>query len=122
VEVAAEDVANMFVAYESCTFVPDTSSHEAYLRGDGDLVVDASVLAKSVNQDMVEATHGNKSQGFLAPVRISVERAPGVVVNFTGGGQVYHGNEFIGWSYWEDDETYDSMDDCPCVNFKILAK
>ena len=101
----------MFVAYESCTFIPDTRSHEAWSKGDGDLVIDASWLGR-----------WNEGQGFLAPAHLMVERAPGVVVKFSGGGRVYHGNEFIGWSYWEEDDTYDATDNCPCVNFKILAK
>ena len=107
---------NMFVAYESCTFIPDQSSYEAWSKGDGDLVIDASWLG------LHAAALGEASQGFLAPVHVTVERAPGVVVKFSGGGRVYHGNEFIGWSYWEDDDTYDATDNCPCVNFKILAK
>jgi hypothetical protein len=107
---------NMFVAYESCTFIPDTSSRIANERGDGDLVIDASWLG------LPAGAHGEACHGFLAPIHVTVERAPGVVVKFSGGGRVYHGDEFIGWSYWEEDDTYDMTFDCPCVNFKILAK
>jgi hypothetical protein len=117
VEVVAEDVANMFVAYESCTFIPDTTSRKASERGDGDLVVAVTRLGiTNISQDFPECI-----EGFLPPVHVTVERAPGVVVKFSGGGRVYHGKKFIGWSYWEDDESY-YVDETPCVNFKILAK
>lgn len=98
----------MFVAYKSCTFIPDTSTREANERGDGDLVIDATWLGLT--------------SGATPPAVITVERAPGVIVRFDRAGQVYHGNESIGWSYWEEDDTFDFTFDCPCVNFKILAK
>ena len=96
----------MFVAYSSCDFIPDTTSSEATSRGDGDLVVEASDLGLS--------------PGVSPPAVIDVERSPGVVVRFEGGGRVFYGEEFVGWSYWEEEAT-DIPGVTPCVNFKVLA-
>ena len=102
----------MFVAYSSCDFIPDATSPEATASGDGDLVVNASALGLA--------------PGEAPPGVVEVERAPGVVVCFDGGGEVYlvdseAGTEdFVGWSYWEEEAT-DIPGVTPCVNFKVLA-
>ena len=96
----------MFVAYTSCTFIPDTTSPAATSRGDGDLVAEASDLGLA--------------PGVAPPKVVEVERAPGVIVRFEGGGRVFHGEEFVGWTYWEEDATFDATPDAPYVNFKVL--
>ena len=101
-----ERVADMKVLMTQCDWIPDRTSPKATERGDGDLVVDASDLGLV--------------PGEAPPKVVEVERAEGVFVQFEGGGQLYHGDEFIGWTYWEEDASFDSSSDTPYVNFKIL--
>jgi hypothetical protein len=95
------------VTYSSCIFHPDVTSPEATARGDGDLVIAASALGLA--------------PGEAPPTVMEVERAPGVYVRFDGGGQLYYGTKFVGWTYWEEDATCDPGV-TPYVNFKVLAE
>ena len=88
----------LVVAYSNCTFRADD------VDGNGDLTVGASELGLA--------------PGVQPPDVLDVECHPGVVRHFHLAGREVAGESVVGWSYWEDDATYDP--DRPCVNFRVL--
>ena len=96
----------MFVSYSSCDFVLDDTSPEAAARGDGDLSIHASALGLA--------------PGEPPPDWVEVERAPDVVARFERCGPVFVGEEFVGWSFWED-EASEVPGVTPCIDFMVLA-
>ena len=100
----------MAIRFSDFTFVPDVSSSAATSRGDGAVLVPISAFGCVV-----------------PPSVISVVDLQDRSVVFDGGGQVYFTDsgagtkDFVGWSYWEEDASFDSRSDAPCINLVVLS-
>ena len=99
----------MAIQFSDHTFVPDESSRP---RGDGALLVPVESLPEGWDAQ---------------PPRELLVEVDGASLVFTGGGQLYFSDskagtqEFAGWSYWEEDDSFDCRPDAAYVNLVVLA-
>jgi len=95
----------MAIQFSEYQFVSDSSGR------DGDLLVPLSVFGD------VDSP----------PAAVDVAFPDGRVAVFEGGSPVFFVDsaagteEFVGWSYWECDESFDSLPDPRYVNLRVLS-
>jgi len=104
----------MFIQFSNYKFISDISSPAA-TRGDGDLLIPIETLS-------------SEHQGNL-PEQLEVKLYNDEIVIFEQVGKTFSRDsvtnikEFVGWSYWEVDDSYDLHDvPKPCINVMIVAK